>query len=82
MADKTLATSAFAQLCPGIATVAQDGFVYIRISTDKTKGRPSASGKMVLTGSTPGGFMEVPDTGGLRMNLSAGFSVPKGERPA
>lgn len=73
---------AFNQLCPGIATAVQDGFAFIRISTDKAKGRPSSTGKMLLTAGTPGGFMEVPETGGLRMNLSAGFSVPKNERPA
>jgi len=56
------------------AAVPGDGYAYIRIPADKAKGKPSHSGKMILTGSTAS-FQTVPGSDGLRVNLSGGFSA-------
>ena len=62
-------------ICPGIEAAVQDGHVFLKLSLDKAAGRPSGSGKMVLTASTPGGFMEVPGTNGFKLNLNGGFKA-------
>lgn len=56
------------------AAIPGDGFAYIRIPTDKAKGRSSKSGKMILTGDSQS-FQTVPGSEGLRVNISAGYSA-------
>ncbi len=73
MANKPT-TQTFAPLGRGIDFAREeDGTVYLRINADRATGVPSASGKMVLTAQTLGGWTTIPGTD-VRMNLQAGFS--------
>lgn len=56
------------------AAVGTDGYAYIRTPLDKKHGRPSQTGKMILSGST-GGFAALPDAEGLKVNVSAGWTA-------
>lgn len=66
--------TAFAPLARGVTFAVEDGHLVLRIETDRAKAVPSASGKMVLITTTPGGFMTVPGTD-IRINLNAGYSA-------
>lgn len=57
----------------GLSAAVADGATFIRIDHNKANGVPSNSGKMSLVASTPGGFVDVPGTDGLRINLNAGY---------
>lgn len=54
----------------GVEVAQEGGFAFFKIPTDLKAGRPSASGKMSLTGST-GGWVNLPDSD-LRVNVMAG----------
>lgn len=58
----------FQPLGDGIKYAVHDGHLIVAVAMQG--GRPSASGKMILTGST-GGWKDIPGTN-LRMNLTAG----------
>ncbi len=60
----------------GINARVVDGNLVLTIPLDRTRGRTSASGKMLLTASS-GGFTSIPGTDGLKLNLSAGFAAAK-----
>lgn len=64
----------FAPLARGLEVAVIDGAVLLRLDTDRAKAVPSASGKMVLIATTPGGFMTIPGTD-VRINLNAGYSA-------
>jgi hypothetical protein len=51
--------------------------VYLRLPLSRDGAQASASGKMLISSSTAGGWTDVPGTE-LRMNLNAGFK----NRPA
>jgi hypothetical protein len=61
-------------ICPGIEAGVADGYVFLKLATDRTKGSPSASGKMTITAKTARGFMDIPGAEGFRINLNAGYS--------
>lgn len=56
----------------GLSAAVTPEAVYLRIDADKKAAKPSASGKMVMSGST-GGFTPVPGSE-LKISVNAGFS--------
>lgn len=64
----------FSPLGRGIEFAQDGGTIFLKISADRAQGIPSASGKMVLTAQTVGGWTTIPGTD-VRMNLQAGFST-------
>ena len=64
----------FAAMGDGIEYAVQGDTLHLRINLDPAKGRPSASGKMVLTGNT-GGWQTLPAGDGVKLNVMVGRKV-------
>ncbi len=62
---------AFSPLGDGIEFAVSDGVLTLRIKLNAEAARASASGKMVLAGST-GGWVTIPGTDGWRTNVNVG----------
>ncbi len=69
--NDTSPVPAFSPLGDGIEFAVSGGILTLRINLDAKAARPSASGKMVLAGST-GGWVTIPGTDGWRTNVNVG----------
>ena len=67
----------FAAMGDGIEYAVEGNVLHLRVSLDASKGTPSASGKMVLTGNT-GGWQVLPGGDGVRLNVMVGRKVKVG----
>ncbi len=63
--------SNFAVIGEGIEYAVEGQTLHLRVSLDAAKGRPSATGKMVLTGTTSG-WQLLPAGDGVRLNVMVG----------
>jgi hypothetical protein len=64
----------YKKIAEGISGYTEGKFVYLKLNTDKAKGKPSSSGKMNLTVSTAG-FKTVDDTEEFRISVMGGYKV-------
>ena len=55
----------------GIEFTVDGNILTLRINLDAAKGKPSASGKMILTGNT-GGWQMIPGGDGVKVNVMVG----------
>ena len=67
----------FAAMGDGIEYAVDDNVLHLRVNLDATKGAPSGSGKMTLTGNT-GGWQVLPGGDGVRLNVMVGRKVKVG----
>ena len=67
----------FVAMGDGIDYAVENKVLHLRVNLDATKGTPSASGKMVLTGNT-GGWQVLPGGDGVRLNVMVGRKVKVG----
>ena len=75
--SKTEKATNFVAMGDGIDYTVEGNVLHLRINLDATKGHPSASGKMVLTGNT-GGWQVLPGGDGVRLNVMVGRKVKVG----
>ena len=67
-------TPAFQPLGRGPSFVIDGNELVLRVPLDRSAARPSSSGKMVLVAET-GGWLTVPGTDNLRINVMAGYKA-------
>ena len=75
--SKTDKAPDFAAMGDGISYAVEGNTLHLRVNLDATRGTPSASGKMVLTGNT-GGWQVLPGGDGVRLNVMVGRKVKVG----
>lgn len=71
MAKSEKTAVAFVPLGEGIDYAIDGDVLHLKVSINAEKGRPSGTGKMILTGNS-GGWQMLPGGDGVRLNLMVG----------